>query len=800
MKSYGAGAVPWLGASVGLRRASDAWPRQASGSSLLVAKSIFHVPTACSLTMTGGRAVTRHHDRNVSGGLLVRCCVVLGVALLAFACAAATARADGVPLAYPHGDASPAALLAGNDQPSNYGYSLGAHLAVSGDTAIVGETGGGNTPIPGGSGDQFMVGAAHIYVRDGHGWAEQATLTDASDPARPRIGFGSAVAISGDTAVVTDGQGAATTLEGMDPQAVYVYTRTGTTWTLQAKLLPSGNVATDLASFGESLAVSGDTIAVGAGWAQWGPNGGDEFSRGAGKVFVFQRTGGTWRQQAVLKPVAAHGSQFGESVALQGDTLLVGAPYDSTEGPFRGSAYAFQRSGDTWTRSAILAPGDATNDAFFGSAVALSDGTAVIGAPSWSYLGAAYVYTLADGQWFEQAQLTAPDGVPNAEFGQAVAIDGDVVAVGSPRDDLGANLAPWGSSPVAGSAQLYRRAGSSWEFESKLLGTTQQLGWMFGAAVGVTGSTALVGAPCEVVPAYQTENTDFDHVRVFCPYVADAGGTLTVSAADGLLANFAVPSSDDLTAALVGQPANGSATVDPDGSFAYTPNPGFIGTDTFTYRTVLGGSQLSDPATVTVTVRDPVTPQTDVYGAPAGWTNHAVNVALSSPVQQGSRRSVRAGAPPATVYRKATKTATWTPYTAAIHISAPGISTYDYRTSDASGNSSGTQSFVVKIDTSRPTTLVAHAASCRRGRRVVLGYRIVDAKPSCGHARATLVVRNAAGKVVRKFGLGLRATNKAQSFGWRCNLARGTYRVTVVATDVAGNRQSRARGNKLVVR
>jgi hypothetical protein len=720
----------------------------------------------------------------VSGRLILCCCVALGVALLAFACAAATARADRLPLAYPHGDASPAVLLAGNDQPSNYGYYLGAHLAVSGDTAIVGETG---------------AGVAYIYVREGHGWAKRATLTDASDPHRPGIGFGSAVAVSGDTAVVTDGQGAATDLQGMDPQAVYVYTRAGTTWALQAKLQPSGGKASDLTSFGESLAVSGDTIAVGAGWAQWGPNSGGQFSNGAGKVFVFNRTGDTWTQQAVLKPTAAVGTLFGESVAQQGDTLLVGAPFDETGGPFCGSVYAFQRSGATWTRSAILAPADATYGTFFGSAVALSDGTAVVGAPGWSYLGAAYVYTLADGQWLGQAELTAPDGPPNAEFGQAVAIDGDVIAVGSPRDDFGTNLAPYGSSPVAGSAQLYRRAGSSWEYETKLLGTTQQLGWMFGAAVGVTGSTALVGAPFEIVPAYQTENTDFDHVRVFCPYVADAGSTLSVSAADGLLANFAVTSNDDLTATLDGQPSNGAATVDADGSFTYTPNPGFTGTDTFTYQTVLG-DQLSDPATVTVTVRDPVTPQTDVYGAPAGWTNHAVNVVLSSPVQQGTRRSVQADASPDTVYRKATKTATWTPYTAAIHVSTPGISIYDYRTSDASGNSSGARCFVVKIDTSRPTTLVPHAASCRRGSRVVVGYRIADAKPSCGHARATLVVRNAAGKVVRKFSLGLRATNKAQSFGWRCNMARGTYRVTVAATDVAGNRQSRASGNKLVVR
>ena len=723
-------------------------------------------------------------------------CLAFAVVLLALLSATANARADGAaPPAFAHGDTSPAVVIP-DTSPSGLYTRLGTCLAVSGDTAIVGEPGVNNG----------VIGAAVIYVRADHGWVPQATLTDASDPAAPRIGFGSAVAISGDTAVIADGWPAEVTGWVMDPQAVYVFTRSGTTWTQQAKLLPSGGQAPDYLSFGQSVAISGDTIAVGAGRAQWGSAVAPdpthpEFGGAAGEVFIFQRTGDVWTQQTTLKPQHPDGTMFGLSVALDGDALLVGAPADATGGTWCGSVYAFRRNGATWTRSAVLIPPDAVYPTQFGSALALSGNTAVIGAPGWSeHLGAAYVYTLASGQWLEQAELTDPIGFPGGGFGSAVAIDGDVVAVGSPTDDLGtgAGIGYWGGSLACGSAELYRRVDTSWEYEAQLLGTTEQEGWMFGASLGVSGSSVLVGAPHEIMPVAGTIPPGVDHVRVFCPYATDAGSPLVVSASDGLLSNFATTFSGDLTAAVASQPANGSVTVNPDGSFTYTPNAGFTGTDSFTYQTQLG-SMLSDPATVTVTVRNPVTPQTDVYGAPAGWTNHAVSVSLTTPAAQGARLSDSSAGTLTTVYRKVARTAAWLPYTGAIRVSTPGVSIYNYRTSDSSGNSTGDQIFTVRIDKTRPTTVVPRSASCRRGGIVTLGFRVVDAKPSCGRARIALHILNASGKVVGKFSLGVRATNTAQRFRFRCTLPAGTYRTIVYATDIAGNRQSRAGSNRLVV-
>ena len=139
-----------------------------------------------------------------------RCTIILAAATLALLVATAAARADGgTPPAYPHGDASPAVAIA-DTAPSGHYTRLGDCMAVSGDTAIVGETMG-----------NALVGGAQIFVRSDHGWAHQAGLSDLSDPNAPGLGFGSAVAIDGDTAVVAD-CGASITCFPMDPPtAVY---------------------------------------------------------------------------------------------------------------------------------------------------------------------------------------------------------------------------------------------------------------------------------------------------------------------------------------------------------------------------------------------------------------------------------------------------------------------------------------------------------------------------------------------------------------------------------------------------
>ena len=200
---------------------------------------------------------------------------------------------------------------------------FGSAVAISGDTVVVG------IPIR-------EEGEAYVFVRSGGTWSEQAHLK-ASNPDRGDS-FGSSVAISGDTLVVgAPGEDSAATGIGGDQNdndaresgAAYVFVRTGSTWSQQAYLKASNTEAED--SFGESVAVSGDTVIVGApteGSDATGIDGPQDNNNaeGSGAAYVFVRTGSTWSQQIYLKASnTGTGDHFGESVAISGNTLVVGA-------------------------------------------------------------------------------------------------------------------------------------------------------------------------------------------------------------------------------------------------------------------------------------------------------------------------------------------------------------------------------------------------------------------------------------------------------------------------------------------
>jgi hypothetical protein len=183
-----------------------------------------------------------------------------------------------------------------------------------------------------------------VFVRSGATWTQQAKLV-ASDAATLGGDFGGAVSIDGDTAVI--GAYIQTSATG----AAYVFVRSGTTWSQQAKLLASDGAHNDY--FGASVAVSGDTAVVGA----FGHNS----SQGA--LYVFVRSGTSWTQQASLVPNdAAKGDGLGSAAAIQGDTLVVAA---YTKNSSQGAAYVFVRSGTTWTQQGELTPGDNPQHSFF---------------------------------------------------------------------------------------------------------------------------------------------------------------------------------------------------------------------------------------------------------------------------------------------------------------------------------------------------------------------------------------------------------------------------------------------------
>jgi hypothetical protein len=253
------------------------------------------------------------------------------------------------------------------------------------------------------------------------------------------------VAIDGDTIVV--GAEKDTTGVGMWAGSAYVFTRTGGVWSQQDHLYADDAVAGD--QFGNTVAISGDTIVVGARY--------DDTAAGslAGSAYVFTRSGGTWSQQAHLyADDAVADDRFGDSVAMDGDTIVVGAQYDDvgTE-DWAGSAYVFTRTGGSWSQQDHLyADAPVTQDRF-GDSVAIDGDTIFVGASgvdtaTVSNLGSVFVFTRAGATWNRRYQLFADDGAESDLFGRSVAIDGDTSVVGANHDDTA-------GGSMAGSAYVF---------------------------------------------------------------------------------------------------------------------------------------------------------------------------------------------------------------------------------------------------------------------------------------------------------------------------------------------------------
>jgi hypothetical protein len=249
-------------------------------------------------------------------------------------------------------------------------------------------------------------------------------------------------------------------------------------WTEVARLTSPGGSPDDL--FGRSVALDGTTLLVGAPGA----------SACAGAAYVFERLDGLWTSTAAL--TAADGAaddDLGRAVAVSGETVLVGAPGVDGPGVQRGVVYVFERSGGVWNQTATLTASDGADYDMFGFSVAIAGNTAVVGAVYANAAhGAAYVFERSAGAWACVAQFTAPDGIPDDRFGYAVDVSGDTAVVAAYR--LGAGVGRT-------MAYVYERAGGAWGSGARL-GTWSAT---FGAAVAVDGPTILVGRDGGNLPA-----------------------------------------------------------------------------------------------------------------------------------------------------------------------------------------------------------------------------------------------------------------------------------------------------------
>jgi hypothetical protein len=336
---------------------------------------------------------------------------------------------------------------------------FGDSVSVDGNTALIG------APEDDDNGE--ASGSAYVFTRSNGVWTQQAKLI--SDDNEYEDYFGCSVAVSGDTALI----GA----WGDDPNydfsgSAYVFVRTGGVWTQQAKLVADDAWQTDL--FGHAVALDGDTALIGA-------YGDDDAGSWTGAAYVFTRTGGVWTQHAkLLADDATDQGHFGYSVALEGDTALVGAYGGGFNG---GSAYVFTRTGGVWTQQAKLQPNDSIFWDYFGWSVALGGDTALISDPLDKR--AAYFFERAGDAWTQQARIQMPPTIPEGYFGFGLAVEGDVALVGShPDDDV----------PIWDSVFLFVRSDGVWtqeyEFQPTDLGDDDQLGW----EISLDGDTAMIGA------------------------------------------------------------------------------------------------------------------------------------------------------------------------------------------------------------------------------------------------------------------------------------------------------------------
>ncbi len=308
----------------------------------------------------------------------------------------------------------------------------------------------------------------------------EATLTNSA-------GFGSAVAIDGDTAVI------GAEADNSNAGAAYVYILSNTVWTFQQKLTAPDGMPDDV--FGSQLDIEGDRLVIAAP----GDNEGDSPIGAAGAIYVFNRSGSTWSFiEKIVSPDPGDADGFGYAVSISGDVLLVGEPYDNGGYSDSGAVFAYTwNSGTTsWDYDERLTPGDPSIYGFFGYSIWLEGDQALIGSYGNSnYIGAVYAFENQSNTWTQTQKLTASDGEALDSFGYSVDGHGDFAVVGALNDST------YDVADYHGSAYCFERIDGVWSESQKLLPAEMPAGAEFGASVAISDSFIAIGAQFESTQA-----------------------------------------------------------------------------------------------------------------------------------------------------------------------------------------------------------------------------------------------------------------------------------------------------------
>lgn len=359
---------------------------------------------------------------------------------------------------------------AGHGQaPDSVLRNLGWSVAVSGTTVVAGAL----------SANQNR-GLAQVFVRAGTSWHHQATLPDPAGISQDDFGTSVAVTSTSAGALALIGAPASGTSR---PGTAYIYRSSGGVWHRKVTLADPGGRGND--QFGSSVALSRTASGTFAVVGALGTN------NGHGAAYIYGLAAGSWRRLAALHDPGSHAGAFGVSVAISGTTVVVGAPGQSGA----GHSYVYARSGATWRLQATMrAPGGQGADQF-GSGVAVSGTTVVVGAPGVDgAVQRAYVYVRSGGSWRRQAALAAPPVKFNTAFGSSVAASGQRILVGADNDKQGTRN--------CGSAYEFAVQRGSWAERAKILNPQCATTSEFGFSVALSGRTAVIGAPGPTGIAY----------------------------------------------------------------------------------------------------------------------------------------------------------------------------------------------------------------------------------------------------------------------------------------------------------
>ena len=353
------------------------------------------------------------------------------------------------------------------------GDNFGDYVVMDGDTALISSSYADHDGMA-------NAGAAYVFVKNGGHWTQQSKLV-ATDAA-PNDNFGMEMALKGDLALIgARYKNSSVTHAG----AVYIFERDGLTWNQQAKLTASDPVAED--EFGTAIAISGNTIAVGA-WQDEGTNG--------GSTYIFERDSSNpnnWNQiKKITSQDSDNGDFFGMDVDIDGDTLVVGAGRDDEKGLNAGSAYIFERNAggnNNWGQMQKLLPSDGAAGDDFGVRVQLCGDTLAVGSaqPNSVGSGAIYLFHREGGVWTQTKKITASDGAPGDMFGWYFSLTTDTLAVSAVgHNSMGA--------ADAGAVYIFKHNGSDWAQVDKIFPAGLAAGDYFGSGVALTSTSLLAGA------------------------------------------------------------------------------------------------------------------------------------------------------------------------------------------------------------------------------------------------------------------------------------------------------------------